>query len=274
LVDELTWKAHTAPEHERHDAFGLLTKAYFATHALAYKHGYGLLASLAEERIGWSARETNNPLQRALADWTRCHSLLATGGLNLSVGQQILESTRRVLDGQIQRFGTEEASVYGAILLREGVLAARSNDPNLAWTRIEHAREMVERGARDSNQNSLLTSGPVNSRIVEVAVSVELGDADAAIALARDLFIPPDFPKVRASHHYIDLGRALTWAGRRRAALDSLLTAEQYARQQTLWHPETRATVGRLLSLEKRPPNALLDLAARMKQAGAPLPVR
>jgi transcriptional regulator with XRE-family HTH domain len=274
LIDELTWVAHTAPEQQRPEAFRLLTTAYFAVHAMAYKHGFAVLASLAEERISWSAGGTEDPLLRALADWTRCHSYLATGGPNLAVGLRRLELTRRALDGQLGRFGGEEASVYGAVLLREAVLAARSNDPALAWSRIGHAREMVARGASDANQRSVLTSGPVNSKIVEVAVAVELGDAEAAIALARELVIPSGFPPVRASHHFIDLGRALTWNGQRRKALTSLLTAEKYARQQTLWHPETGATVSRLMSLEKHPPDELLGLVARMRQAGAPSPLR
>jgi transcriptional regulator with XRE-family HTH domain len=277
LVDELTWVAHTAPgAQDRTEAYRLLTMAYFATHALAYKHGYDVLASLAEERIRWSAAGTEDPLQLALADWTRCHSLLATGGANLAVGLQVLESTRRTLDGHFTpgRISTEQASVYGALLLREAVLAARSGDANLAWSRILHAREMVEIGARDGNARSILTAGPVNSRIVQVAVAVELDDADAAIAIARELTIPPGFSRVRASHHHIDLSRALARAGLPRAALESLLTAEKYARQQTLWHPETRTTVRQLMTSKQKPSEALRELVGRMERAGAPSPVR
>lgn len=277
LVDELTWVAHTVPSgRERVEAYRLLTTTYFAIHALAYKHGYDVLASLAEERIRWSARLTEDPLQQALADWTRCHSLLATGGANLVVGLRLLESTRRTLDGHFTpgRISTEQASVYGALLLREAVLAARLGDANLAWSSILHAREMVDIGARDANEHSILTAGPINSRIVEVAVAVELDDADAAITIARELTIPAGFSRVRASHHHIDLSRALAQAGLRRAALDSLLTAERYARQQTLWHPATRTTVRQLMTSKQKPSEALRDLVGRMERAGAPSPVR
>ena len=277
LVDELSWVMHTArTEQERTEAAGLLTMAYFAVHALAYKHGHAVLASLAEDRIRWSAQLTEDPLQLALADWTRCHSLLSTGKANLTVGLRLLESTRRTLDGHFSqsRIGTEEASVYGALLLREAVLAARTGNADLAWTRVGHAREMVERGARDANDRSILTSGPVNSKIVEVAVAVELDDADAAIAISRDLRIPAGFSRVRASHHHIDLSRALARVGLRRAAMDSLLTAEKYARQQTLWHPDTRATIRQLMTSKQRPSEPLVEFVRRMERAGAPSPVR
>jgi hypothetical protein len=277
LVDELSWVRYTArTERERIEAARLLTMAYFAVHALAYKHGHALLASLAEDRIRWSAQLTEDPLQQALADWTRCHSLLSTGGANLTVGLRLLESTRRTLDGHFSqsRIGAEEASVYGALLLREAVLAARTGNADLAWTRVGHAREIVERGARDANDRSILTSGPVNSKIVEVAVAVELDDADAAIAISRDLRIPAGFSRVRASHHHIDLSRALARAGLRRAALDSLLTAEKYARQQTLWHPETRATVRQLMTSKQKPSEPLVEFVHRIERAGAPSPVR
>jgi hypothetical protein len=133
---------------------------------------------------------------------------------------------------------------------------------------------MVARGAADSNPRSLLTCGPTNARIVEVAVAVELGDADSAIARGRDLRIPPGFAPVRASHHHIDMARPLLWAGHKEQALKSLLTAERYAPEQTRHNPVVHDTVGVLVQIERRCPDTLLGLMERIKRVGATFPLR
>jgi transcriptional regulator with XRE-family HTH domain len=168
LIDELQWVAHDDHASRRGVAFRLLTRAYFAAHAMAYK--FDRDPTLAERCIDWSAERTGDPMLMALAAWTRGHSLLTTGGPNLQAGLTLLSAARRELDGQLAKAGTEALSVYGALLLREAFMAARAGRAELARTRIAHAREMVERGARDVNTRSILTAGPVNSRIVETAV--------------------------------------------------------------------------------------------------------
>jgi hypothetical protein len=127
---------------------------------------------------------------------------------------------------------------------------------------------MVEAGARDANPEYLLTCGPTNMAIVEVAVAVELGDSTGAISRAENLTIPVDLSAVRAGHHYVDLARAYLWNGSREGALQSLLVAERHAPQQTRHHPMTHETLGVLVQLERRCPEALLGLVERVKRSG------
>lgn len=273
VMDHISRAAQAACVDDRPEAYSLLTHACFAAHAMAYKLGDDGLAALAEQQITWASARTGNPLLGALAAWTRGHSLLATGGANWDVGLGLLERARRDLDGDLPALGAEGLSVYGALLLREAMIAARSRRRGLAQDRVSWAQELVDRGARDVNPYSLLTAGPTNTRIVAAAVAVELGDASAALGIARGLRIPAGFSRVRAAHHFTDLAVPLTWEGKVDQAVSALLRAERYAAQQTLWHPTTRVTVGRLLMMRRHPSPKLQGLTSRILLAGAPSPL-
>jgi transcriptional regulator with XRE-family HTH domain len=267
LIDEACFAAHAAHGAQRLETFRSLAAIYFAAHSVAYKLGYDQLATISEDRIVWAAKESQDPIWTAVANWTRCTSFLATGGPGYRAGLQLLSATRRTLEDDGAGEDPDWLSVYGALHLREAVLAARAADPTTAWSHIDGAREAVSRGARDVNKSYLLTCGPINARIVEVAVAVELGDSVSAIRRSQGLVIPDRFPAVRAGHHYIDLARAFVWDGSRDLALKSLLTAERYAPQQTRHHPMTRETLGLLIQQGRRSPESLLGLVDRVTRS-------
>ena len=275
LIDELTYAAHSRADPERCEVLRLLILTYFAAHAMSYKLGYDHLATLAEERIAWASAQTEDPLLCALAAWTRCTTFLATGGPSLKAGLSLLDDARHRLDPLLTRPDAQLLSVYGALHLRQAVLAARDRQPALAAAHLAENRTLIERGALDTNPRSLLTAGPVNSRIVAVAVAVELGDAPTALARARHLRIPGDFSRVRAAHHHVDLARAQLWNGARAQALSSLLTAEQLAAAQTRHHPATGQVLRTLASLHgtRTKPQAMRSLLERIKRSGAPNPL-
>ncbi len=255
------------------EAWRLLVGALFAAHALAYKTGHPHLATLAEDRMAWAAAQTRDPLLRAVAAWARCTSLLGPGGtldpLAPAAGLALLEAARDELEASLrERPSTPLLSVYGGLHLRAAVLASRTQDAAAAWRHIAAAWEMVERGAADHNPTSILTCGPANAGVVAVAVAVELGDAADAIERAAALRIPAGYSPVRAGQHYVDLARALVWEGRRAQALRALLTAERHAPQQTRHHPMAHEVLGTLAHLERRRPDSLLALAARVRHTG------
>lgn len=255
----------------------LLAAIYFAAHSVAYKLGYDQLATIAEDRIVWAARQSDDPLLVAVANWTRCTSFLATGaatgGVGYAAGLKLLEQTRSSLGDSLAHASSAMLSVYGALHLREAILAARAANAGAAWAHIGAAGEFVARGARDSNPEYMLTCGPVNSRIVEVAVAVELGDGAEAISRAKGLIIPSRFPAVRAGHHYVDLARAYLWHGSGDASLKALLTAERRAPQQTRHHPMTYETLSVLVRHRRRCPDSLLGLLDRVTRSRATGPV-
>jgi len=100
--------------------------------------------------------------------------------------------------------------------------------------------------------------------IHEVAVAVELGDADEAIRRGGELALPASVPRERSSHHYIDLSRAWLWQRDHAKALACVAKAEQLAPQRTRYHPMARETVIRLLDIQRQMPQQLRGLATRM----------
>lgn len=100
--------------------------------------------------------------------------------------------------------------------------------------------------------------------IHEVAVAVELGDADEAVRRNAHLVLPAGLARERSSHHYIDLSRAWLWQRDHAKALACVTKAEQLAPQRTRYHPMARETVTRLLDIQRRMPEPLRGIAARM----------
>ncbi|WP_131746334.1 hypothetical protein [Frankia sp. Cppng1_Ct_nod] len=150
----------------------------------------------------------------------------------------------------------------GALHLRSAILAARGGDADGAHEHLAEARTII--GHLDGQDGDggwhQLAFGPANTGVHEVAAEVELGDGPAAIARADGLRLPPDLPKIRAGHHFIDLSRAYLWANDKDAALRCLYTARKLAPQQTRHHPTTREVVRMLIRLHHRSNEPLAQL--------------
>jgi hypothetical protein len=128
---------------------------------------------------------------------------------------------------------------------------------------MSRAREVCSRLGRDTRDYGLLF-GPSNVAIHEVAVAVELEDADEAVRRGALVTLPASVPRERSSHHYIDLSRAWLWQRNSAKALACVVKAEQLAPQRTRYHPMARETVTRLLDIQRRMPEQLRGIAARM----------
>ncbi|HEV2372121.1 MAG TPA: helix-turn-helix domain-containing protein [Streptosporangiaceae bacterium] len=260
LIKELVVHAHTSDGAARERAFRLLADAYTAVDSMAYKLGYMDLFALAVERMSWAASQADDPLLRPVASMRRSSAFLATG--EWDGGLRLLERAGRDLDDG--RPGDPATlSVLGTVHLRAAVMAARGGKAAPAWEHVGYARDISSRLGRDTRDYGLLF-GPTNVAIHEVAIAVELGDADQAVRRGRDLALPADLPRERSSHHYIDLSRAWLWQGNSVKALACVVEADRLAPQRTRYHPMARETVTKLLDQQRRLPEQLRVIAARM----------
>jgi transcriptional regulator with XRE-family HTH domain len=259
LVNELTAQAHALTGADRAGAFGLLSDAYTAVDSMAYKLGYMDLFALAVERMEWAAKQSDDPLLPQVAAMRRSSVFLATGAWD--GGMTLLDRASRDLDAD----GSGEAglSVSGTIHLRSAILAARAGRRGAAWESVRQAAEVAACIGHDTRDYGLLF-GPANVAIHQVAVAIELGDADEAVRRARELALPDDLPRERSSHHFIDLSRAWIWQGRYDRALACVARAERLAPQRTRYHPMARQTVTQLLDHQRRLPEPLRAIATRM----------
>lgn len=260
LIKELTVHAHQARDAERARAFRLLADAYTAVDSMAYKLGYMDLFALAVERMSWAARQADDPLLGPVAALRRSAAFLAAGAWD--GGLRLLDRAGRQVEEDLS--GVPGAlSVLGTVHLRSAIMAARGGRASPAWDNMSRAREVSGRLGRNTRDYGLLF-GPANVAIHEVAVAVELGDADEAIRRGGDLVLPAGLSQERSSHHYIDLSRAWLWQHEPGKALACVTKAEQLAPQRTRYHPMARETVMRLLDLHRRMPEQLRGVAARM----------
>ncbi|HXP21324.1 MAG TPA: helix-turn-helix transcriptional regulator [Streptosporangiaceae bacterium] len=260
LITELTVHAHQGRDSVRSRAFRLLADAYTAVDSMAYKLGYLDLFALAVERMSWAANQADDPLLRPVAAIRRSSAFLATGAWD--GGMRLLDRAGRETMDNLSGHPAAQ-SVLGTIHLRTAIMAARGGRPSPAWDAMSRAREISGRLARDTTDYGLLF-GPANVAIHEVAVAVELEDADEAIRRGAHLTLPAALPRERSSHHYIDLSRAWLWQHDHAKALACVTKAEQLAPQRTRYHPMARETVIRLLDIQRRMPEPLRGIAARM----------
>jgi transcriptional regulator with XRE-family HTH domain len=260
LMKELTVRAHQARGSERSRAFRLLADTYTAVDSMAYKLGYMDLFALAVERMSWAASQSDDPMLGPVSAIRRSSAFLATGAWD--GGMRLLDRAAREIEDDLSHHPAA-LSVLGTVHLRTAIMAARGGRASPAWDGVSRAREVSSRVGRDTRDYGLLF-GPANVTIHEVAVAVELGDADEAIRRGAHLALPSGLPRERSSHHYIDLSRAWLWQRDHVKALACVVKAEQLAPQRTRYHPMARETVTRLLDIQRRMPEQLRGVAARM----------
>jgi transcriptional regulator with XRE-family HTH domain len=260
LIGELVVSAHERHGAERARAFALLASAYSAVDSMAFKLGYMDLFGIAVERMAWAADNSDDPLLRSVAAIRRSATFLNAGAWD--GGMRLLGRAARDLD-EAPDADQATLSVLGTIHLRSAVIASRAGRGGPAGDSLSTAREISDRVGRDTRDYGLLF-GPANVGIHEVAIAVELGDADQAIRRAAALTLPADLPRERSSHHYIDMSRAWLWQHDAARALACVSQAEQLAPQRTRYHPMARETVARLLDIHRRTPEQLRGMAGRM----------
>lgn len=250
LLLETTAAVHRSDGAERERYFGVLAVLLFAAHSVAYKTGYEDLSAVVEDRLGWAAERSADPLMGALTAWTRTTSLLRTGAYD--VGLRLLDRAQ----GQIDPGGRDDREtmrMQGPLHLRSAILAARAGDSASATAHIEEARALaVHLGADHTGGWHQLSFGPGNVAIHDVATAVEAGDGPRALAGAEGLRLSSAIPRIRAGHHYMDLARAYLWQGHHDQALACLQRARELAPQQTRHHPTTREVTRMLVRAHRR----------------------
>ncbi|TDU05563.1 DNA-binding XRE family transcriptional regulator [Streptomyces sp. 846.5] len=257
LVEELSVAAETERGSERELAFWLLSSGYRCADAIAHKLGHLDLSTILIDRVRWAAERSGDELMLATAAYVRSEAFFVAGpvdsGLRLlaAAGEPI---ARRAWSDP------KAASVYGALHSRAAVLAAFGHKTEQAWAHLEVAQAMA--GVVGADVAYFHTSfGPASVKVHEVAIAVELGDADEAVGRARGWEPPSHLPAERASHYFIDLARAQTWLGDYGGALTSLLEARRRAPQHTRSHPGAREAATAIVHRSRRSSDAARGLA-------------
>lgn len=250
LVPRLERAARTAPEADRPELWGLLSRTYQALAAAFVRQDEADAAWLAADRAIRAAEESGETLE-VFASVFR----LAQAFVRLKHLDQAEHAATTALNAlQRQRPGgaddPEALSVIGALHLVLALIHARAGDRSRARQETDRARKVAQRMGGDRNDFNL-EFGPTNVEIQAVSIAVELGDAGEAIDVGTRLDAS-GLSVERRARLLMDLGRAYAQRRQPGEALGSLLQAEALSPDLIHTHVAARETIRDLLLVAGR----------------------
>jgi tetratricopeptide (TPR) repeat protein len=254
------------PEPHRGDgllrARELLALSYHAAASVLTKLGEADLAWMAAERGLGAAQESENHVIVGSLFRSVAFALLATGRFRPAM--QLVEAGATFLQPHLADDRPDLQSVYGTLFLAGSMAASRSQDRATTCAYLQEAHGAADRLAVDGNH--LWTAfGPTNVTIHRVNTAMELGDVQVALDLAPGLDTTR-MPIERRVRHLLDLSRAYNIAGRRDAALATVLDAERLAPEQIRHHYLSKQLVlSWVRNVQGKPGIELVGLARRMR---------
>ncbi|MFK0116158.1 helix-turn-helix domain-containing protein [Streptomyces sp. NPDC090994] len=245
LIDESVQAVHTSTGEEQRLAYECLAESFRCVFTVAWKFGFLDLATVALDRLAWTAPRADEPGLAAMHAVLRAQTTMSSG--RYDVGLRVVDRALRDLDGQQSRRPAGIEAMRGMLHLRAATIAGRMKDRDHADARLVEAQALSQ--VTGELPDFGVTWGPVNVAVHAVSIASDADDFGRAIELAENVRIPRDWTRSRAGHHWIDLGRAHAWSNHPEQALDCLHRARRIAPQQTRYHPTVRETV---LALKRR----------------------
>lgn len=255
LITDLTANALNSAGHEQEQAFGLLALAYRAADAIADKHGRHDMSGRATELIRWAAARSASPHMEMMSTYVRAE--LFFSGQHARSGLRVIDSTA---SGPAPGGDPGLLAMRGALCMRGAVLAGRAGMPGEAADRLAQAQAIAQQVPEGVYHGTAF--GPASVRVHELALAVETRDVSRAVRLAGQWQPPPALPAERRSHFHIEAARAYCWAGNREQSITELWHARRAAPQHARCNPAVSETIGLLIRGSRKPPPALLRLAA------------
>lgn len=253
LILETTTAAHTELSDQ---AWGVLASTYRTAYDVCTKLGYQDLSALALERMAWAAERGSNPILASIRQYLRGLAYLRAG--EYRTGRRLVAVGAAT--AALAAPGRERDVVTGQIHLGGAVLAARAKDGDAAEDHLTKAQALADRTG-DAAKVYWLSFGPFNVAAHRVSALVDQDRYSEALAVAKSVTVPEDWPASRAAHHRAEIARAQLWTGRTDEALRSLQAARQLAPQQTRYSTTVRDTVAGLVSARRAAPESLSNYA-------------
>jgi transcriptional regulator with XRE-family HTH domain len=217
-----------------------LVRAGLATMWHLHYAGYSDLSRAVAYLTLDAAREVDEPVWLGLGEYVRASSLPPE---TASLAARLAADAARGL--QKSAGDPQVRQVYGMLHLTAALRAAVAGDGTAAHVHLAEAE--AEAGSLgeppDGRGLCALAFGPTNVGIWRVAVALELGDSQAAIAAAQEVDPAGTPVPTRRAAYWIDLGRALAAVGRDEDAVAALMRAEEICPQWVRMRPTVRDTV-------------------------------
>jgi tetratricopeptide (TPR) repeat protein len=222
---------------------GLAADAYQVTGSVLLKLGDSTLGALAADRSMDAADHSEDPVVLAASARIVTHSLMNAGHTGRAA--EVAARAAECLDHVLRTPSPEAISVYGALILRGSLAAARDENRTGAVHLLDEAEDAARRLGRDDNAH-WTGFGPTNVALHRINVALELGDAGTAIDLARQVDVGRIELAERKAALFIDMTRAFLQYGRHEKAYRALRMAEQAAPEEVRTRGAVHALVGEL----------------------------
>ncbi|OZV82911.1 hypothetical protein CA850_05155 [Micromonospora echinospora] len=239
---------------------------YHVAGSVLLKMGDRGMALVAAERSTRAAAASHDPVAVAASARIMTHALMSNGHDDQAV--TLAGNAAGVLDRATRLASTDAVAVYGALVLRGAVAAARRDDRDTAHAMLDEATRAASRLGYDGN-NRWTGFGATNVLLHQVNIALTLGDAGTAIAIARTVPLNKVALAERRATLYVDVARAYTQWGRHEHGLNALRTAYEVAPEEIRCRPAVQRIASDLALLAKGSVRmAVVDFA---QTAGIPL---
>lgn len=260
LVPDLETAARTVPESQRAEAFELLATTYQACSAALAEIGEPDAAWIAADRAMAAAERANNAMLVAAGAFRLVFVFITAR--HFDQAEVTARTAAAALWPKADQGGPQAMSLWGGLTLQRVIIAARINDADTAYGELERARQMAER-LGDGHNEFNTEFGPVNVRLYEIAVAVELGDAGRALRTAATVDTS-GLSAERQGRMLVDVARAHAQRRQIGEAVAALVQAEDITPELIRGHDLARQTVSDLLTMQDPPSAGLRGLAERL----------
>jgi hypothetical protein len=244
-------------------AFALSADAHHVAAGLLLKLDDQGLAYLAADRSMRAAETSGDPVTIGASARIITHTLMAGGYLAAAIDTASSQAQR--LDRDMPAHTPDSLSVYGALLLRGAVAAARSDKRDTAHELLGEADEAGRRLGIDSNLR-WTAFGPTNAKLHRVSIAVMLGDAGTAVDVARKIDLNAIEVTERKASLLVDTARAFLQWGKYEKAYIALRAAEETAHEEVAGRPSGQRVIRDLMT--SAPPSIRRDVEDFAAQVG------
>ncbi|WP_457028122.1 helix-turn-helix domain-containing protein [Kitasatospora sp. P5_F3] len=253
LLEELTTAVHLTGSPR---LFSALATGYRSAYDVAAKVGYHDLAGTALDRMAWAAERGSDPAAAGVQHYLRSVIHLRAGSYR--TGLRIAEAGLRT--AALADVGGTRTAVTGQIHLSAALLAGRYGQSDSATEHLAEARRIAAGCGTYTEQT--LVFGTTNVGVHTVSTLVDQQLYREALATARTVDVPADWPASRAARHHTDVARAQLWTGHPDAAFRRLLAARQLAPQPTRFNLAVREVLSGVIRSRRTIPAAVTQYAS------------
>jgi transcriptional regulator with XRE-family HTH domain len=223
----------------RREAQRMLALAYHAASATLSKVGEADLAWIAADRGLTCAEDSEDAMVLGSLLRSVTHALLANGRYDDAASMASRAADR--LDAESLPDNALRWSLVGSLHLVGAMAAARADDAREARAFLARARQAGQQLGHDGN-HAWTAFGPTNVAVHDLSVAMELGDLQAASALAPRIDARA-LPVERRVRHALEVAKVYAMTGRDDEGLAVVLHAERDAPEQVKYHYLARELV-------------------------------